>query len=176
MAAKNAPVVVLEELPRKRFGEYLSIFEEAKRTGTLGTVLPPKSIKQMELWAKHGTVFFLIRNNSDFNHPKTGQKIHANELVGACGISKSLFRKNVAIIINQFIISEYRGANFAKPMLRAQEAYAKSKGAKKGIAFLQYRDKAQKTRYREEGWGWGHAPSIGHAFKGRYSRKVRKRL
>ena len=45
MAEKRVvPEVVLEELPVSHFDEHLRIFNEARKKGTLGKVLPPKTM------------------------------------------------------------------------------------------------------------------------------------
>jgi GNAT superfamily N-acetyltransferase len=154
------PELYLEELPEGRFQEYLDIFNKARKEGMLGKVIPPKTLKKMFAWKKHGTTFFLVKEGSS--------------IIGACGVSQNRILKRRFQIINQFILPEFRGKGYGELMLTAQEGVAIKYGAKKLSAFLYYLDGGQYHRFRKAGYKGGHLPSIGHALKGRFSGKVRK--
>ena len=171
MAEERAvPEVFLEELPVSSFDEYLRIFNEARKKGTLGKVLPPKTMQQMMRWKKHGTTFFYVKNKSEY------EGIPEGRIIGVCGVSQNRLLKSRFQIINQYILPNFRGKHFAESMLAEQERFAINQGAKRLHAFLYYFDKAQYKRFRNAQFKWGALPSIGHLLKGRISGKVVKKV
>ena len=164
------PEVFLEEIPKAEFGEYLKIFVEAREKGTLGKVIPPKTMRQMLRWNRLGTTFFYVRNKS------LHEGVPAGKIVGVCGVSQSPILKRSFQIINQYILPDFRKKHFSEAMLAEQDKFAIKKGAKKLHAFLFYFDKGQYARFRNAGYKWGHLPSVGHLLKHRLSGRVRKKV
>ena len=120
-----APEVLLEELPLPHFDEYLRIFNEARKKGTSGKVLPPKTIRQTLRWKKHGTTFFYVKNKSEY------EGIPPGKIIGVCGVSQNPILKSRFQIINQYILPDFRGRHFAESMLTEQERFAINQGAKR---------------------------------------------
>jgi len=169
MAEKHAASEVeLEALPEGRFTEYLKIFEEAMGRGSLGKVIPPKTLTQMKRWGKHGTTFFLIHAES--------------HVIGVCAVSQNRLLKKRFQLRNQYIKPEYQKKGYGKLMIDEQERFAINRGARKLYAFLYYphkfikKHKGQYSRFRKAGYVGGHFPSITHALRGRFSGKVTKKV